>query len=257
MDTGTGLAALAMALGGKELMVKLLGPTFDELSEYPLQMTGWMKGNLLQMFKSARRRADLNVEGRVRPRALVKILQNAALTDDALSAEYFGGLLAAARTEEDDKSAFFADLVGRLSARQVLAHYAIYSEHRPGIVAHFENTSSDFVEFEFDAIEAIEQALRPLISATGARKSAAQHACAGLFSVGLLREAIGLGPVGRGRHGVVRGFASTPARLGIELFAAAHGYGLNDFHKRDIPMTVPSEIFIRASDSVESGDECA
>lgn len=56
------------------------------------------------------------------------VLWNGAITDDEVCAEYFGGMLAAARSEDgkDDAVVNYVDTIKAMSARQLELHYVIY-----------------------------------------------------------------------------------------------------------------------------------
>lgn len=64
----------------------------------------------------------------VNVRAARDILWNGAITEDEVCAEYFGGLLAAARSEDgmDDAVVHYVDTIKAMSARQLELHYVIY-----------------------------------------------------------------------------------------------------------------------------------
>jgi hypothetical protein len=65
---------------------------------------------------------------KVNVRAARDVLWNGAITDDEVCAEYFGGMLAAARSEDgkDDGVVHYVDTVKAMSARQLELHYLIY-----------------------------------------------------------------------------------------------------------------------------------
>jgi hypothetical protein len=65
---------------------------------------------------------------RVNIRAARDVLWNGAITDDEVCAEYFGGMLAAARSEDgkDDGVVHYVDTIKAMSSRQLELHYVIY-----------------------------------------------------------------------------------------------------------------------------------
>jgi len=65
---------------------------------------------------------------KVNLRAARDVLWNGAITEDEVCAEYFGGMLAAARSEDgkDDGVVHYVDTVKAMSARQLELHYVIY-----------------------------------------------------------------------------------------------------------------------------------
>ncbi len=56
------------------------------------------------------------------------VLWNGAFTDDEICAEYFGGILAACRSEDgnDDSAMQFVDCIKGMSSKQLHLHYVIY-----------------------------------------------------------------------------------------------------------------------------------
>ncbi len=65
---------------------------------------------------------------KVNIRAARDVLWNGAITEDEVCAEYFGGMLAAARSEDgkDDAVVHYVDTIKAMSARQLELHYVIY-----------------------------------------------------------------------------------------------------------------------------------
>jgi hypothetical protein len=77
----------------------------------------------------ATKKIDNPEDGRtVNLRAARDVLWNGAITDDEVCAEYFGGMLAAARSEDgkDDSVVHYVDTIKAMSARQLELHYVIY-----------------------------------------------------------------------------------------------------------------------------------
>lgn len=65
---------------------------------------------------------------KVNLRAARDVLWNGAITEDEVCAEYFGGMLAAARSEDgkDDGVVHYVDTIKAMSAQQLELHYVIY-----------------------------------------------------------------------------------------------------------------------------------
>lgn len=134
MEIGTGLAALGFALGGKELVIKLLGPSFERAGIRLADYTEYQLSNLKKILENAINRPSLNLEqeGAVPPRILKEIIDHGSLCDDEMTAEYFGGLLASSRSgiPRDDRGMAMVTLVKSLSSYQIRAHYVIYQIFR-------------------------------------------------------------------------------------------------------------------------------
>jgi len=79
------------------------------------------------------KRAQKKAGGRpldVGDRIAFKVLTEGAVTDDELMADYLGGVLAASGPDDDSGAAVVAQ-IGRLSSRELLLHFLIYSDlHR-------------------------------------------------------------------------------------------------------------------------------
>jgi hypothetical protein len=62
------------------------------------------------------------------PKVLKVILEEGAFCDDELASEYFAGVLASSRTQNDrdDRGATYAQLVSRVSNYQIRFHYLFH-----------------------------------------------------------------------------------------------------------------------------------
>src|SRR5438046_2288692 len=87
--------------------------------------------NVGRIFASAWRKLGARLEqpGGVNARVLRAVIAEGAFCDDELAAEYFGGILAAARGEDlsDDRATTFLALVRDMSIYQIRLHYLCYS----------------------------------------------------------------------------------------------------------------------------------
>lgn len=127
MDIGTGLTVL----GAANLIEKLLGPTAEYIG---VGVKNWAENrtkNVKNIFEIATRKLGSSIEtkGSIPPKVLKIILDDGSFADNFLAAEYFGGILASARSEipRDDRAASFGALVTQLSAYQIRAHYIFHS----------------------------------------------------------------------------------------------------------------------------------
>lgn len=129
-EIGTGIAALAIALGGKDFLTKILGPTADYIGEQAKLMVEKQVQNTNRIFQNANRilGPKLDEPGTVPPRVLKEILENGSFCDEELSAEYFGGILASSRSgiSRDDRAMTMLDLIKSLSIYQIRTHYIFY-----------------------------------------------------------------------------------------------------------------------------------
>ena len=126
MDVGTGLALL----GSVKLLEKLLGPTAEYIGEGVKTWAEKRTNNVKRIFSIAERKLGdrIETEGSVPPKVLKGILDEGSFCDDAITAEYFGGVLASSRSgiSRDDRGASCISLISRLSTYQVRAHYVFY-----------------------------------------------------------------------------------------------------------------------------------
>ena len=129
MDLGTGLALF----GSAKLAEKILGPTAEYVGEGIRSFTERRAANVRRIFEKAERQLGpgLDEGGGVAPRVLSVVLNDGSFCDDELGAEYFGGLLAASRTEAmDDRALPYLRLVEDSSIQGLRMHYLFYSELR-------------------------------------------------------------------------------------------------------------------------------
>lgn len=129
MDIGTGLALFESA----KLAEKLLGPTTEYVGEGVRSFTERRVANMKRIFEKAWRQLGprLDETGGVAPRVLSVVRNEGSFCDDALGAEYFGGLVASSRSEAmDDRALPYLRLVEDSSIQDLRMHYLFYSELR-------------------------------------------------------------------------------------------------------------------------------
>lgn len=130
MEIGTGLTILGTALGGKDIIVKILGPTADYLGGELSSFTEKRIENIKAIFEKSEKKLgkSLEKEGFVPPKILRTILNEGSYCDDNLGQEYFAGVLANSRTsnKRDDRGITWAMLLSRLSSYQIRMHYIFY-----------------------------------------------------------------------------------------------------------------------------------
>jgi hypothetical protein len=232
-DPQTGLTVLAAAIGSKDLIVKVLGPTADYLGAGLKDWTKHRIDNVGRIFTAAARRLGAtSASAGVSPRVLAAVLADGSYSSDPLMAEYFGGVLASSSSgvSRDDRGAYFTSILSSLSSYQVRAHYTLYITLRSlyAGTAHKISTHAD------------RQALRTFIPWDSFSRCMAfeegenfdalmGHALFGLHGAGLIDDNFHYG-----RHDYLRtiysgvpgpGVLYHPSVLGIELFLWAHGLG--------------------------------
>lgn len=127
IDIGTGLAMI----GGKDIIVKLLGPTADYLGNETKNLVEKSCENLKHIFTHATTLLGPQIEspGQVSPRILKRIFDDGAFCEDELTLDYFGGVLASSRncSTRDDRGLIFLSLLESMSSYQIRTHYIFYT----------------------------------------------------------------------------------------------------------------------------------
>lgn len=124
---GTGLAIL----GSKDILLKLLGPTADYVGGEIQGLVAKCNINLDNIFKKAFRKLGDRADqaGEVNPRVLKHVMDEGRFCEDELTAEYYGGILASAKSRNgrDDRGVTVLSAVKDLSVYQLRTHFIIYS----------------------------------------------------------------------------------------------------------------------------------
>jgi hypothetical protein len=115
------------AFPGEWAVQRLLGPTLDAVGADLQNVYEAARNKLL----NAALRKTPNVEDgkRANIRVAHGVLTSGAFSDSEICAEYFGGILAASRTEEgqNDDAIQFVEVTKSLSSKQLHLHYVIYN----------------------------------------------------------------------------------------------------------------------------------
>jgi hypothetical protein len=134
MDPGTGLAILGSAAGGAKVVEKILGPTAEYVGAGLKNWTEHRVQNVARIFRKASERLGSGIDspGAVPPKVLKEVLDEGSYSDDELTAEYFGGILASGRSPNgrDDRAASYLRLTSELSTYQIRFHYIAYTLFR-------------------------------------------------------------------------------------------------------------------------------
>ncbi|OGF21306.1 hypothetical protein A2316_02005 [Candidatus Falkowbacteria bacterium RIFOXYB2_FULL_38_15] len=120
MDLVTTGAALAV---GK----KIFGKTLDVISADIANL--YQKGRDKIIEKVTSKIANIDDGKTANLRVTRDVFWNGSFTDEAICAEYFGGILASSRSIDgkDNSGVYYVDIIKSLSSKQLLLHYAIYS----------------------------------------------------------------------------------------------------------------------------------
>lgn len=122
---------LASAVAGKDLLNRFLGPTADYLGNQTKDLVEKSVNNVNRVFRRAIEKtgAGISHSGQVNPRVFKEVCAEAPFLEDEFVAEYFGGVLASARTVDgkDDSAIPHIHLVKSLSSLQIRLHFTIYA----------------------------------------------------------------------------------------------------------------------------------
>jgi len=230
--------------GLKDLVPRVLGPTADYLGEGLKGLTVKGVNNIQRVFRSAERQlgSRINSNGQVSPRVLKNILNEAYFCDSEVAAEYFGGILASSRSSDgrDDRGAYFAAIVSRLSSYQIRSHYVLYrcfkyvfnGKRLPFNHMELRESASIFIPL-MNYIEAMDckrhEGMTPYLD----------HACVGLIKESLISDYFAHGqslffrvfPATGLEKETHQGIIVAPTRLGLELLLWSHGKGFLPVHQ--------------------------
>ena len=115
----------AMAVGGY-VGAKLFGTALTTMGDDINKLYAKGRDKIVEV--ATKKVIDPDDGKKVNLRAARDVLWNGAFTEDEVCAEYFGGMLAAARSMDgkDDGVVHYVDTIKAMSARQLELHYVIY-----------------------------------------------------------------------------------------------------------------------------------
>ena len=117
---------VTIALPFEWTLKKVLGPVSDKIGEDIQSL--YVIGRDKIINAAYRKIEDPDDQKVVNIRVARDVLWHGAFSDDEICAEYFGGILAASRSDDgqDDRSIEFVDTIKGLSSSQLKFHYMIY-----------------------------------------------------------------------------------------------------------------------------------
>jgi hypothetical protein len=122
--------AIFGAIGGAQLVVKVLGPSAEYLGTNLKELMEKRQKNTKRILENAEKKLGdkANKEGQVSPRVIKEVLDEGSFREDDIGIEYFGGVLASSRTDSnrDDRGIVMMKLISSLSTYQLQTHYMIY-----------------------------------------------------------------------------------------------------------------------------------
>jgi hypothetical protein len=258
MDIGTGLTVLGTALGGKDIIIKMLGPTADYVGNGIKDFASKRVENIQNIFLNASKKLGnkIEIDGGIHPKVLQGTLNEGSYANDSLSIEYFGGVLASSRSgiSRDDRGAFFISLISRLSTYQLRLHYIFYHAIKQNFDGDDVNWSISGnrgklrLYFPFTAYENCMDFIKEEKEKGGILFD---HSINGLIREELIDPWFQSGSV---EHLmpylptiIEPGFILQPNRLGFELFYWAYGKGQEnprDFLQKDVVFDIDQSIIL-------------
>ncbi len=255
---------LSGAIG--DIIIKLLGPLAEELGQDILEYKRQRRENVGKIILNAGKKGGDKFDrpGRVPLKVFKTIIDEGSYSDDAVATEYFGGVLASSRTEEerDDRGDRLAKLTSNLSTYQIRSHYLIYST----LSELFSNSGNSFDTYGNGGKMQLFMSYQDYANAMEftqqewANHQILSHIFHGLSTDGLIQDSSTFGRqevletnfVGVPSDGII----CAPTTLGVELFLWAFGHGdkelnfllTDDFSSEieGIPKSVPNAVPIQS-----------
>ena len=108
------------------IIENVLGPTSKEIGQDIHSL--YKRGRDLILLKAFRKLRNPEDGKKANLRVARDVFWNGSFTNEAICAEYFGGILAASRSEdgENDFGIFYVDIIKSMSSGQLKMHYIIY-----------------------------------------------------------------------------------------------------------------------------------
>lgn len=105
---------------------KLLGATFENIGKDLNQL--YQKGKDKIIANATKKTPNIEDGGQTNLRVTRDVFWNGSFADESICAEYFGGILAASRSNDgkNDAGIFYLDIIKSLSSGQLRMHYLIY-----------------------------------------------------------------------------------------------------------------------------------
>lgn len=216
------------AWASKDVVAKLLGPTADYLGGEIAKFAEKCNINIGRIFANAARKLGpaLETPGAVNPRVLKGVLDDGAFTEDEVAAEYFGGILAASRSDDskDDRAVSVLATIRGLSSYELRLHYVFYQSLYKFVPKPHGNLR-DRDEIASLGIFIPRESLRGALQLPASEyEKVMVHALAGLRRASLLnRGSYGEHYIKKDYLDIGDGFVAEPSLWGAQVFLWAHG----------------------------------
>jgi hypothetical protein len=265
------ITLLATAIGSAKPIEHLLAPTLKYFGEGLKNWSERRVRNVTGILMAAAKTLGDRVEnpGVIPPKVLKGILTEGEFCEDQLTAEYFGGVLAASLSGiiRDDRAAAIVSLIGRLPTYQIRTHYVFYRVvrdlfpdqqlYRPMIdlrPMNLHDTLDRGLARVFMPLPVYERAMEFDAAETEKLATLVPQTLFGLASEDLIDRQFVMGhsqdigteyPLAAGLN--TEGIVYAPTTNGIFLYLWAHGYGdatAFDFLSSALPLVKDSRVTI-------------
>ena len=249
IDQGTALAVGGFCVGvGQDVASRVLGLTADHYGE---MLKNWvLKGqeNVGKIILKADKKLpkEKYQKGSVPSRVFKEIFSEGAFCEDEVVQEYYAGVLASSKSEEemDDRGVSVCKLISSLSNFQIRSHYLMYG------IASVEYKEA----YSTDRTSLMSIKIKRLCNYLGLQESEKsqailEHVFFGLKKYDLIKPGPFISSEFRFEFATQYSYSPTPS--GIELFLWANGFGdkpVDYFFSKDFH---PHEIDICFKDFVE------
>lgn len=196
-----------------------------------------------------------NKDGLVNKRVAIEVLRSGGFIETDIGVEYFGGILAQAKTTDgkDDSGMYYTEVVKSLSSNQLRLHYVIYNSLQKLFVNDQEKYSSMNIGMETEL-----QKHRIYFVPAELEQCAGSQLDKNIFVLvqsGLLGSTFRIDSIKENEQ-IAKHYAEfTPTALGIQLYASAYGrvHDWRNFNKVDFGnfenITLPS-VFSSSKDDL-------
>jgi hypothetical protein len=226
------------------IVVSALTSGATKVVQAPLEAVGeHLKERVKRRLERTLDRANAKNEGRpleAADRITAKVLNEAAWTDDELTSDYLGGVLAASGPDDDSGAPVVAQ-IGRLSADQLRFHYVVYRELRRLWPA---SASMNLYRDSEASSAGVRLPLLDLVAALGDGVAKVSSTIGVLVTEGLLGDRWDYTAEGAADEAANWSARVRPTARGAELFLWGHGAAAHAsaLFQRDAALTMLTQI---------------
>lgn len=224
------ITTTAAIISSKELLKKILGPSADYVGGEIKNLVEKCNINLNNIFSNARQKLGdkINNNGQVSPRVLKNIIDDGKFCENEILTEYYGGVLASARTsiDRDDRAISILNLIKSMFVYQLRLHYLFYYS----VFNLFKDNPVNLgTEPEIDILISLHDYENAMdFSKEENKNSILLHSIMGLRSQGLIGNYCAIGSDSDKSQCIFplpkNGIIMVPTVLGAEMFLYAQGY---------------------------------